>query len=182
MARVALSRVLSHLRRGRCSELWDALIHEADARLGALKEAVKQQQKSGRPEAKTNAAAAEEEEEPEVLSKRPGRQAKGAAKKGIGGGPATAVVTPAPYHSDEDGEVASAQRSLARAIALVAQAVHYFRCGTALELTSPVACRKHPIAVVFVALAQRPPLLNPLQPTFSHFPILSNPVSQGLPR
>ena len=145
VARVALSRVLSHLRRGRCSELWDALIHEAEARLEALKGAVKRQQQqqlqSGRPvEAKADAAAVEPTSE---TPRRRGRPAKGVAKKGDsggGGGPAEAVaVVPvsSSHHSDEDGEVASAQRSLARAIALVAQAVHYFRCGTAQHQCLP---------------------------------------------
>ena len=147
VARVALSRVLSHLRRGRCSELWDALIHEAETRLETLKGAVKRQQQqqqqlqSGRSvEAKADAAAVEPTSE---TPRRRGRPAKGVAKKGDsggGGGPAEAVaVVPvsSSHHSDEDGEVASAQRSLARAIALVAQAVHYFRCGTAQHQCLP---------------------------------------------
>ena len=117
MARVSLSRILNHLRRGKCTELWDALLAEADARLELVKHAALERDRlrpsPGAPPSISGADAKEE----------------GLKKAGKRAG-AKSSTSPAFNNNDilaAEEALRHSRRSLARIVSLVAQAVHFFR-------------------------------------------------------
>lgn len=137
VATVALDRVLSHVRRGKCGLLWSALLKEAHRRLDRLEGAAEEAGAGAGAGGGATAAAA-----PATAGGKSGK----AAKKGKGA-TSTAAAAAEPADTAEAGEgvaaahvseaVQEAGASSARAVALVAQAVHYYR-GSRVEDYAPV--------------------------------------------
>ncbi len=164
------------MRRGHCGSLWAALLAESGLRLDRLK------REAGEQVAAEAAAAAADAAASAARKGQPkGRAAQGAAKRGKDAGKpsssSSAMVVDgsgsgsgaaAGFEAQQGGtaggpcstELAAAQSSLARILALLGQAVHFFRCGSPFSPPSPLDLNPFPAALTDEHHHHPPPLIH----------------------
>ena len=136
-----MSSLITHLRclgcclAYRCQELWDVLLREAHSRLDVLEALVQQQEQPQQQKEQQHPNTQEAGTKAVKRAKKASSEGKGVAAPSVSVEQA-GVQGEMEVGGEEGGsssgegavELVAAARSAARGVALVAQAVHHFRC------------------------------------------------------